>query len=97
MSSVLDASELERRGAAWTAREIAQQPTVWRATEQMLRAAAPAVRAFLAPLLSRHDLRIILTGAGSSSFLGRCLQPLLRSSRRLRQQPWVPRWCPGPR
>jgi tagatose-6-phosphate ketose/aldose isomerase len=77
MSSALDASELERRGAAWTAREIAQQPTVWRATEQMLRAAAPAVRAFLAPLLSRHDLRIILTGAGSSSFLGRCLQPLL--------------------
>ena len=77
MNSAADRDELERRGAAWTAREIAQQPAVWKATGQMLRTAAPAVRAFLAPLLSRHDLRIILTGAGSSSFLGRCLQPLL--------------------
>jgi len=73
----LDGGGSEQRGASWTAREIQQQPAVWRATAETLRGLAPAVQAFLAPLLAQRDLRIILTGAGSSSFLGRCLQPLL--------------------
>ena len=71
------AGELDRRGGAWTAREIRQQPEVWKATQELIRGEAPAVRAFLAPLLARPDLRIILTGAGSSAFIGRCLQPEL--------------------
>jgi tagatose-6-phosphate ketose/aldose isomerase len=71
-----DAREQERK-SSWTAREIEQQPAVWHATAQALQAVAPAAQAFLAPLLAQRDLRIILTGAGSSSFLGRCLQPLL--------------------
>ena len=32
---------------------------------------------FSSPLLRRPDLRIILTGAGSSAFIGECLAPLL--------------------
>jgi tagatose-6-phosphate ketose/aldose isomerase len=72
-----DPGELERRGAQWTAREIEQQPAVWQATATMLRDLAPAARTFLGPLLARRELRIILSGAGSSAFLGRCLQPLL--------------------
>ncbi len=32
---------------------------------------------FLAPLLAQPDLRIILTGAGSSAFIGECLAPIL--------------------
>ncbi|MBS0373858.1 MAG: SIS domain-containing protein [Proteobacteria bacterium] len=71
------AAELERRGARWTATEIDQQPAVWAATESLLRAGAASLRAFLDPLLARPDLRLILTGAGSSAFIGRCLQPAL--------------------
>jgi tagatose-6-phosphate ketose/aldose isomerase len=70
-------AEPERRGDRWTSAEIDQQPAVWRATEALLSAGAAANRAFLEPLLARADLRVILTGAGSSAFIGRCLQPAL--------------------
>jgi len=36
-----------------------------------------ALRAFLTPLLAGPRLRIVLTGAGSSSFVGECLAPAL--------------------
>lgn len=39
---------------------------------------AGALRAFLDPLLRRPELRIVLTGAGTSSFVGECLAPALR-------------------
>jgi len=55
---------------SWTRREIFQQPDTLRATQAMLRAAQPAIDAFLRPLLAREDLRIVLTGAGTSAFIG---------------------------
>ena len=61
----------------WTSREIRQQPAAWRETRALLAAIEPAARRFLAPLLARPNLRIILTGAGSSAYLGRCLAPEL--------------------
>jgi tagatose-6-phosphate ketose/aldose isomerase len=45
---------------------------------------AGALRAFLDPLLERRDLRVILSGAGSSSFVGACLAPALKRRTRLR-------------
>jgi tagatose-6-phosphate ketose/aldose isomerase len=73
----LDETILNRDGALWTAREIAQQPESWIRTQELLRERAAPITGFLAPLLARPDLRIILTGAGSSSFIGECLAPLL--------------------
>ena len=73
----LDESDLNRAGALWTAREIAQQPASWQRTEDLLKQHAAPIAAFLAPLLAQKDLRIILTGAGSSAFIGECLAPLL--------------------
>jgi tagatose-6-phosphate ketose/aldose isomerase len=73
----LEESFLNRAGALWTAREIAQQPASWLRTESLVREHAERVAAFLGPLLARSDLRIILTGAGSSAFIGECLAPLL--------------------
>ena len=72
-----DETQLSRAGALWTAREIAQQPTSWLRTQDMLRQHAAQIAGFLAPLLAQQDLRIILTGAGSSAFIGECLAPLL--------------------
>lgn len=72
------------RGDTWTAREIRQQPEVWRATHAAVEAAAPALRSFLSPLLARPELRIILTGAGSSAYIGRCLHPELLEALKLR-------------
>jgi tagatose-6-phosphate ketose/aldose isomerase len=73
----LNDTELTRAGALWTAREIAQQPASWLRTRDLLRQHAESIGAFVAPLLAKQDLRIILTGAGSSAFIGECLQPLL--------------------
>lgn len=81
----LDEMTLQSAGALWTAREIAQQPASWLRTQDLVRQHAAATAAFLAPLLARRDLRIILTGAGSSAFIGECLAPelLLRLGRRV--------------
>lgn len=54
----------------WTAREIAQQPAVWRELAARLEAHRSQTEEFLAPLLAREDLRIVLTGAGTSAFAG---------------------------
>ena len=68
-------AELERIGALWTAREIAQQPAMLRKTHERLIARKDSVEAFLGPLLDRPATRVILAGAGTSSFIGECLAP----------------------
>lgn len=62
---------------SWTRREILQQPDTLRATQAVLRAQQAPIEAFLAPLLAREDLRVILTGAGTSAFIGESLAPWL--------------------
>ncbi|MGN5011275.1 SIS domain-containing protein [Aeromonas veronii] len=60
-----------------TAREIRQQPATWRETLAMVEECRNALDRFLAPLLSHGNLRVILTGAGTSAFAGRALAPYL--------------------
>ncbi|HEX5685744.1 MAG TPA: SIS domain-containing protein [Ideonella sp.] len=74
-------------GARWTVREIAQQPAVW-ARVQALVAAQIGPREmspeFIARCLATPNLRIVLTGAGSSAFIGQCLAPALMRKTGLR-------------
>jgi len=73
------------QGGEATAREIAQQPDVWRETERVVASRREDIDAFLRPLMDRPDLRIILTGAGTSAFAGEILAPALsrRTGRRV--------------
>jgi tagatose-6-phosphate ketose/aldose isomerase len=48
---------------------------MWRRLGPDLRGSGPQVRGFLDPLLARPDLRIVLTGAGTSAFAGQVLAP----------------------
>jgi tagatose-6-phosphate ketose/aldose isomerase len=73
----VDAGAWIRAGGATTAREIAQQPQVWPDIATLVSAQRSALDAFLAPLLAQAGLRIILTGAGTSAFIGACLAPAL--------------------
>jgi tagatose-6-phosphate ketose/aldose isomerase len=73
----LTAQQLDESGAHWTAREVLQQPQIWLDVEKLMAADAARRDAFLAPLLERGDLRIVLTGAGTSGFIGECLAPAL--------------------
>ncbi|HEU4516451.1 MAG TPA: SIS domain-containing protein [Steroidobacteraceae bacterium] len=77
----LPAAELESRGAAWTAREIAQQPDVWKQVGALVARERAMLDDFLGPLLARTDLRIVLTGAGTSAYVGDCLAPALSARR----------------
>jgi tagatose-6-phosphate ketose/aldose isomerase len=72
-----DDDELQALGALWTAREIAQQPAMLRKTHAALVARQDALDGFLRPLTDRAAMRVILTGAGTSSFIGECLAPYL--------------------
>ena len=77
-------AQLRALGAAATAGEIAQQPRLWRRVGADAAARSGATRAFLDPLLARPDLRIVLTGAGTSAFAGQILAPALAGALRLR-------------
>jgi len=72
-----DESELQQRGALWTAREIAQQPAMLRQTHARLAADKDALERFLQPLRARAAMRVVLAGAGTSAFIGECLAPYL--------------------
>lgn len=75
---------LERLGGLWTAREIAQQPEMLRRTQALLLAAQKEIEFFLRPVLSKANARIILTGAGTSAFIGACLAPYLSTELKCR-------------
>ena len=72
----IDEAELKGLGGLWTAREIEQQPDMLRQTQGLLFARKSEIDAFLKPLLDRK-VRVILTGAGTSAFIGECLAPAL--------------------
>lgn len=68
---------LEAKGALWTAREIAQQPRMLERTHAMVAEMHAQLRTFVGPLIDDPRARVILTGAGTSAYIGQCLAPLL--------------------
>lgn len=55
--------------------EIGQQPGVWR---EVARRSDPAITDFVRTIVERPDIRVILTGAGSSAFIGDMAAAALR-------------------
>jgi tagatose-6-phosphate ketose/aldose isomerase len=75
----LDSRTLASRGAGDTVREILGQPDLWSATLAKIEAERPVLLRFLGAALASRDREVILTGAGSSSFIGELLEgPLTR-------------------
>ncbi len=56
--------------AIHTATEITQQPNTWLKTIAQIRAEKQAIADFIQPILSAEDFDIVLTGAGTSEFVG---------------------------
>ncbi|MBV8042310.1 SIS domain-containing protein [Pluralibacter sp.] len=61
----------------WTEKEIRQQPNCWRASLKNIEQQRASLDAFLSPLLADPALKIILTGAGTSAFIGDIISPWL--------------------
>ncbi|MEG2805123.1 SIS domain-containing protein [Stenotrophomonas sp.] len=68
-SVLTDLPAWQRRGGAFTAEEIAQQPRLWRALAECLDLAHADIDAFLGQALRQPGQRVIFTGAGSSGFI----------------------------
>jgi tagatose-6-phosphate ketose/aldose isomerase len=78
---LLKSSEIDRMnvGAIHTAKEIAQQPRLWNETKEILLSNRDRILSFLTNIERKHDqLRIILTGAGTSAFVGDTILPHLK-------------------
>lgn len=78
-------------GLVYTPREIAQQPFLWRHTARQMKEHAPALKQFLeeAGLYDAADRsHVILTGAGTSDYVGLSVADLLRVHFRLPCSNW---------
>ncbi|TDN50164.1 galactosamine 6-phosphate isomerase AgaS [Buttiauxella sp. JUb87] len=63
--------------STWTEKEIRQQPASWIQSLKNIGHQRSNIDAFLAPLLQNTSLKIILTGAGTSAFIGDIITPWL--------------------
>jgi tagatose-6-phosphate ketose/aldose isomerase len=100
--SELDAHALGALGAAHTVAEILGQPDLWGATLARLEEERPVLLPFFQGALADRDRRIVLTGAGSSAFVGALVQGPMsrRTGRRVEAVPTTdivthPRECLG--
>jgi tagatose-6-phosphate ketose/aldose isomerase len=71
------ADELSSGGALWTAREIEQQPQSLQRTHTLVAGLHAELQKFLAPVADNPLARVILTGAGTSAYIGACIAPVL--------------------
>jgi tagatose-6-phosphate ketose/aldose isomerase len=73
----LSAAQIDDAGACWTVREVLQQPQIWAQVASLIESQSQRLRQFLDPLLGQACLRVVLTGAGTSAYIGECLAPAL--------------------
>lgn len=64
----------------WTAKEICQEPETWKKTVQQIKEEKDAIKAFIEKTTKNEDYDIILTGAGTSEFVGNSIFPFLQKS-----------------
>lgn len=65
-------------GTIHTSREIAGQPKLWEEVFNKIVHEKRHLNNFLSPVLALNDVRIILTGAGSSAFIGEAVQGIVQ-------------------
>lgn len=72
--------EIEQKGGLQTAREIEAQPVLWQEVYGLILSQKKSLLKFMSPLLEDTGLRIILTGAGSSAFIGEAAQGIVQAN-----------------
>lgn len=71
--------ELEQLGAEITTREIKQQPDLWKEALALYKDKQEQIDDFIGQIFNRHEqVKIILTGAGTSAYVGDTLLPFLK-------------------
>ena len=73
-------ADWESLNGIFTASEINQQPATWRKTIAQIKNEKEAIKAFIANVTSKEDYDIILTGAGTSEYVGNALYSYLNKT-----------------
>ena len=69
----ISADKMQETSSGFTLQEIYQQPATWRKTCAQLAACKDELQAFLNQVVKAEDFDIVLTGAGTSEFVGNSL------------------------
>lgn len=69
----ISADKMQETSSRFTLQEIYQQPATWRKTCAQLAACRNELQAFLDKVVKQKDFDIVLTGAGTSEFVGNSL------------------------
>jgi tagatose-6-phosphate ketose/aldose isomerase len=69
----IDTKDLKLKGAYHTAKEISSQPEMWLKTYKRVRREKDQIKEFLGKALRQTNAYVILTGAGTSAFIGETL------------------------
>ena len=72
-----DDRKLEEINGINTAAEICQQPVTWEKTIKQMKEIEGELSSFIKEVTARSDYEVILTGAGSSEYVGNALYPSL--------------------
>ena len=70
----IEKEELKALNAFHTAKEIDSQPVLWMKTLELLTERKEALESFLNPIIAKENLNIVLTGAGTSAYIGEVLE-----------------------
>lgn len=70
--------ELLAQNGFWTATEIVQQGEMWRQAAADIESVRSELAEWLKPILRREKIKVVLTGAGTSAYIGEVLAPYLR-------------------
>ena len=75
MSTIFDitSEDMQKATATFTLTEIYQQPNTWKKTCDQIRAHKDEIKKFIDQVITCDDYDVILTGAGTSEFVGNAL------------------------
>ena len=79
MSSIFGITEekMQETSSNWTVKEIYQQPATWEKTCRQIEEHKDEIQKFIDQVITQEDFDVILTGAGTSEFVGKALFPHL--------------------
>jgi D-galactosamine 6-phosphate deaminase/isomerase len=72
----ISTTQLQSLGASYTAKEIQNQPKQWIDTYQLLFEQKEELIKYLIPIHTKEKINVILTGAGTSAFIGTVLEAI---------------------
>ena len=76
----IDKETLEEKKSFNTAKEILQQPKLWKETLEIFRNSEKSLKEYFKKIGFGKEFDVVFTGAGTSEYVGNILEPLLNKN-----------------